>query len=82
MQIININKMNNYILNSKTNYANYKRVPHKKNENIDNISPGNNNSFLETKNIKNDIFLTEQLSPKENEEWFKTQYENFMNNNL
>ena len=77
MQIININKMNNYILNSKTNYANYKRVPHKKNEYIDNISPGNNNSFLETKNIKNDIFLTEQFSPKENEEWFKTQYDNF-----
>jgi hypothetical protein len=32
MKIININKMNNFILNSKTNYANYKKVPHQKNE--------------------------------------------------
>ena len=75
MKVINVNKMNNYIFNSKTKYANYKRVPHQKNER-------NNISSAQDKNItakisKNNIFFTEQLNSEESEDWFKTQYSNF-----
>ena len=77
MKIININKMNNYIFNSKTNYANYKKVPHKK-QDYNFISSGKNNMIDNNNKIKNNIFYTEHLAPQENDEdWFKTQYTNF-----
>ena len=75
MKIINVNKMNNYILNSKTNYANYKKVPHQKNEHNQTSSGKNDN--IDIINSKNNLFLTEEFKPDENDIWFKTQYNNF-----
>ena len=79
MKIFNINKMNNYIINSQTNYANYKRVPHKKNE-FNNTSSGKDNNII-IKNSKKNIFLTDKLYSEENDIMFKTQYNNFNNIN-
>ena len=76
MKIININKMNNYIFNSKTNYANYKKVPHKKDE-YNFISSEKNNMDNNDK-TENNIFFTDHIVSKGNDEdWFKTQYNNF-----
>ena len=76
MKIININKMNNYIFNSKTNYANYKKVPHKKDE-YNFISSGKDN-LIEHNKIKNNTLFTDNLVSQGNDEdWFKTQYDNF-----
>ena len=74
-KVININKMNNYIFNSRTKYANYKRVPHKKNER-NNISSAQDKNMTMKASNKN-IFLTEQLNSEEHEDWFKTQYSKF-----
>ena len=67
--------MNNYIFNSRTKYANYKRVPHKKNERNNIYSAQDKNITMKASN-KN-IFLTEQLNSEEHEDWFKTQYSKF-----
>ena len=75
MKIININKMNNYIINSKTNYSNYKRVPHKKNEYKNIYSEKDNN--ITHKNSNNNIFLTDQINLEENDIYYKTQSSNF-----
>ena len=76
MKIINVNKMNNYIFNSKTNYANYKKVPHKVIE-YNNISSEKIRNIGNCNKTKNNIFLTEQLGSQENEMWYKTQYNDF-----
>ena len=75
MKVINVNNMNNYIFNSKTKYANYKRVPHQKNERNNIFSAQDKN--ITAKISKNNIFFTEQLNSEESEDWFKTQYSNF-----
>ena len=65
--IINPNKLSNYIFTSKTNYSNYKRVPHLKSEAKD------KNSILltnQTNQINQNNNINDQL-------WFKTQYKNF-----
>ena len=76
-RIINTNKINNYIFKSKSNYSNYKRVPHLK---------SHTNSLLPTEktekkdnNIKNNNqLLMNKINTEENILWFKTQ-NNFNN---
>ena len=75
IQIININKINNYVYNEQTNFANYKRVPHIKNK--DKIMSSDENKNIINKKLNNKIFFTEQLNTEENDSWFKTQYSNF-----
>ena len=76
MKIININKMNNYIFNSKTNYANYKKVPHKKDEY--NFVSSEQINKIDNNKTKNNIFFTDHLVSQGNDqEWFETQYNNF-----
>lgn len=63
--IINPSKLSNYIFTSKTNYSNYKRVPHLKSE---------------AKDKSSNILLTNQTAQNNNTNdqlWFKTQYKNF-----
>jgi len=63
--IINPSKLSNYIFTSKTNYSNYKRVPHLKSEAKD-----KNSSILLTNQTNQNNNINDQL-------WFKTQYKNF-----
>ena len=61
-RFININKLNKFIITSKTKYSNYKRVPHLRSE-INEC-----HSFLLT---------NQNIYDEENSIWFKTQYKKF-----
>ena len=64
-KFINSNKLSKFIINSKTNYSNYKRVPHLRSET----------------NESNNFLLTNQnICDEDNSIWFKTQYKNFCQN--
>ena len=59
----------NYIHNSKTNYSNYKRVPHLKSQPI-NLLPTDN----KVSNNNNNALLKSKINSEEsNKQWFKTQ---------
>ena len=53
-RIINPYKLNNFIINSKTNYSNYKRVPHLKEPNNSLLSK-EKNKIKNTNNVNNKL---------------------------
>ena len=74
-RIINTNKLSNYIHNSKTNYSNYKRVPHIKSP-TDPLFPSDKKPNI---NINNNALLTNKMNSEEDKLWFQTQYNNNFN---
>ena len=77
-RVINPYKLNNFIINSKTNYSNYKRVPHLKSQN-NSLVPKDKNKNMNnlSNNINNKIIINKVNSEENNKLWFKTQYNNF-----
>ena len=72
-RIININKLSNYIHISKTNYSNYKRVPHIKSP-TDPLFPCDKKPYNNT----NSNLMSNKINSEENNIfWFQTQYNNF-----
>jgi hypothetical protein len=79
-RVLNSNKINNYIQNSKTNYSNYKRVPHMKSQATPFFpTESKPNTLNNTNNSNNNNILNNQINKEENNNklWFKTQYNNF-----
>ena len=73
-RIINTNKLSNYIHNSKTNYSNYKRVPHIKSP-TDPLFPSDKKP---KSNTNSNALITNKINPEDNNIlWFQTQYNNF-----
>ena len=74
-RIINPYKLNNFIINSKTNYSNYKRVPHLKGQNNSLLSKDKNKNMMNINNTK--VSNNKNNSEDNNNLLFKTQYNNF-----
>ena len=76
-RIINTNKINNYIFKSKSNYSNYKRVPHLKSH-TNSLLPKEKTEKKDNNIKNNNQLLMNKINTEENILWFKTQ-NNFNN---
>ena len=78
-RVLNSNKINNYIHNSKTNYSYYKRVPHMKSPTTPFFPTENNpNNINNVNNSNKKTILNNQINKEENNKlWFKTHLNDF-----